>query len=128
MSSGFEGAKGSAQFYWRQEDGEANCGVFHEPRQGHAYSICRAPRYVSEDQWMQDGGFIADAFNVHTETGLTPRQLAEQRAELLEALIRARAELDGCTPIASYKDSALEQANIAIANATQQRNATGGEG
>lgn len=89
MSSRFEGAKGSAQFYWRQEDGEANCGVFHEPRQGHAYSICRAPRYVSEDQWMQDGGFIADAFNVHTETGLTPRQLAEQRAALLEALREA---------------------------------------
>lgn len=29
---------------------------------------------------------IAEAFSVATETGLTPRQLAEQRAELLEAL------------------------------------------
>ena len=27
-----------------------------------------------------------EAFNVHAETGLTPRQLAEQRAELLAAL------------------------------------------
>ncbi len=92
MSSGFEGTKGPAQSYWRQEDGEANCGVFHDPRQGHAYSICRAPRYVSEEQWMQDGGFIADAFNVHRETGLTPRQLAEQRAELLEALVLMERE------------------------------------
>lgn len=29
---------------------------------------------------------VAEMFAVHHETGLTPRQLAEQRAELLEAL------------------------------------------
>ena len=31
---------------------------------------------------------VADAFDVFNETGLTPRQLAEQRNELLEALKR----------------------------------------
>ena len=33
-----------------------------------------------------DARLISQAFNVADETGLTPRQLAEQRAELLEAL------------------------------------------
>lgn len=37
-----------------------------------------------------DAHFIADAYNTHHETGLTPRQLAEQRAGLLEALEAAR--------------------------------------
>lgn len=40
----------------------------------------------SEAQGWADAHLIAEAFNVHHETGLTPRQLAEQRAELLEAL------------------------------------------
>jgi len=30
---------------------------------------------------------MADAFNVYTETGLTPRELAEQRDELMKALV-----------------------------------------
>lgn len=42
-----------------------------------------------------NANLIAEAFNVATETGLTPRQLAEQRAELLEALIKLLAEYKG---------------------------------
>lgn len=37
---------------------------------------------------------IADAFNVATETGLTPRQLLSQRDALREALQRARDDLN----------------------------------
>lgn len=37
-----------------------------------------------------DAKFIAESFNVYHETGLTPRQLADQRAELLEALHEGR--------------------------------------
>lgn len=40
----------------------------------------------SEAQGWADAHLIAEAFNTHHETGLTPRQLAEQRAGLLEAL------------------------------------------
>ena len=34
-----------------------------------------------------------EAFNVHAETGLSPRQLVDQRAELLEACKSAMQEL-----------------------------------
>lgn len=46
-------------------------------------------------------GLIVEAFNIASETGRTPRQLAEDRAALLQALDAAAAELlrmyeDGC--------------------------------
>lgn len=50
------------------------------------------------------------------------RQLAEQRAELLEALNRAQTWVQNSDPHAAKFIAS------AIANATQQRNATGGEG
>lgn len=40
-----------------------------------------------------NANLIADAFNVYGETSLTPRQLAEQRVELLEALRIARSHI-----------------------------------
>ena len=49
------------------------------------------------------------------------RQLAEQRAELLEAL-------QGVVRVADRATDEFDAARAAIANATQQRNATGGEG
>lgn len=60
------------------------------------------------------------------------RQLAEQRAELLglvDAITRGRAHCfiptdDPSRPTFNWD----ERAEVAIANATQQRNATGGEG
>lgn len=60
------------------------------------------------------------------------RQLAEQRAELLEALklfVAHADEIDlgGGDAVATTCES-LQSARAAIANATQQRNATGGEG
>lgn len=50
---------GPWQWYWREEDGEANCGVFHEERKGLARSICRAPRYEQRDQWEHNARLIA---------------------------------------------------------------------
>lgn len=44
------------------------------------------PRNKSEAIAAANARLIAEAGTVHHETGLTPRQLAEQRAELLEAL------------------------------------------
>lgn len=59
-------------------------------------------------------------------TGADLRQLAEQRAELLEALKMARAIGEGVSR--GYLGRFYRVADAAIANATQQRNATGGEG
>lgn len=56
-----EHTPGPWQWYWRTEDGVANCGVFHEPREGMAYSVCRAPQYQTKDQWESDARLIAAA-------------------------------------------------------------------
>lgn len=81
----------------------------------------------------------AGVFEVEVDGGLEPawentsaavRQLAEQRAELLEAL-QWYVENDD-TNIGQqgneFWELGLDRARAAIANATQQRNATGGEG
>ncbi len=41
---------------------------------------------IGREEAKANADFIADAFNVAHETGLTPRQLAEQRKDFLEAL------------------------------------------
>lgn len=40
---------------------------------------------ISEETQRDNAALIAEAFNTATQTGLTPKQLAEQRAELLNA-------------------------------------------
>jgi hypothetical protein len=75
------------QWYWRQEDGEANCGVLYEERPGMAHSVCRAPRYEKEEQWEANAARIVACVNAME--GLTNEQVAELRAsrdELLSAL------------------------------------------
>ena len=52
---------GPWKYSWRQVDGEADCGVFAEPHEGQAYSVCRAPRYQTEEQWDADARLIAAA-------------------------------------------------------------------
>lgn len=47
-----------------------------------------------EEEDYATARLIAEAGTVATETGLTPRQLAEQRAELLEALQNAVGPLE----------------------------------
>lgn len=62
---------------------------------------------------------IAEAFNVAHETGLTSRQLAEQRAELLAAL---KELADASRSYIGYMDAddvdVLERARAAVAKAT----------
>ena len=38
---------------WSVLDGEPYCGVYAELRPGHAYSICRCPRYLTKEQWTE---------------------------------------------------------------------------
>lgn len=65
-------------------------GVFHASDWGYVIQAGTAVRVAASLREGIEGNanadLIAEAFNVATETGLTPRQLAEQRAELLEAL------------------------------------------
>lgn len=59
---------------------------------------------------------IADAFNVTNETGMTPRELQENHAELLGALLRVNQALnDGLTvepqdPIHNYMGKVIQKA------------------
>ena len=54
---------------------------------------------------------IAEAGTVATETGLTPRQLADQRAELLAA---AKAALDNLEPFYSIDYFVIKKLRSAI--------------
>ena len=58
--------------------------------------------------------FIAEAFNVHHETGLSPRELLEQRDNLLEWLDTLTLVV-GLTPIAGNKEALQEAMNGARA-------------
>jgi hypothetical protein len=49
--------------------------------------------YGATPEGQANAALIAEAGTVHHETGLTPRQLAEQRQELLEATRMALVEL-----------------------------------
>lgn len=135
MSKGFEAIKGKLM-----TDSLA-IGYLSEtdttPEQEAAISYLRLRLGESQERcsinvnWS-DGPLTEEAALVQHETGLTPRQLAEQRAELLEALqlfVAHADEIDlgGGDAVATTCES-LQSARTAIANATQQRNATGGKG
>lgn len=50
--------------YWRtDETHHADCGIFSETKPGQAYSVCRAPRYQTKEQWEADSAFILHAVN-----------------------------------------------------------------
>lgn len=72
-----------------------------------------------EEEEQGNAALIAETFNVYHETGLTPYQLADQRAELLEALQkipqRYLDDMDAHTPAAS------ELIRAAIARATGEQ-------
>ena len=65
-------------------------GAFHRYTNGKAQSqvalATMGNAVENEAERDANAALIAEAGTVTTETGLTPRQLAEQRAELLEAL------------------------------------------
>jgi hypothetical protein len=85
---------GPWQWYWRVENGEANCGVFYEEHKGVAYSICRAPRYETAKQWEANARLIVASplLLVSLREALkliTPGSLASEVRERAEATIRA---------------------------------------
>ena len=58
---------------------------------------------------------IAEAFNVANETGYTPSQLADQKAELLEALEHCRngleaTHIEAAKPFIDLADNAIKKA------------------
>jgi len=53
-------------------------------------AICGPAGILSEDQIEANAEFIADAFTVYHETGLTPREILSQRDELSRAVENAR--------------------------------------
>lgn len=50
------------------------------------FPICQIDDRINDGEAEANAEFITEAFNVLHETGLTPRQLQQQRNELLEAL------------------------------------------
>lgn len=107
MSKGFEGTPGP----W-----------FHHPASGYEHSM---GGYISASPdrrelpaicdirghggmpYHENARLIAEAGTVLHETGLTPRQLAEQRAALLEALRYARRFLNADDHDTAYVDAAI---------------------
>ena len=79
------------------------------------------------DAWLEVNNEADVRLHVEAYAEKRSRQLAEQRAELLEALQLAENIILQEVPGEEYPD-AEKIISAAIANATQQRNATGGEG
>lgn len=97
---------------------ERTCSFEIEPADGCLTAIAvvnsMSPGRREQDA-EADAHFIADAFNVHHETGgLTLRELAEQRTELLEALGGCIQHMEWSTP---QGRAAYETAKATIAKA-----------
>lgn len=144
MSSGFEGTPGP---WFARRHGVIVGGAAHQYTNGEAMDqlamACVLAHSTADDPVAERDAntrLIAEAGTVLHETGLTPRQLAEQRAELLEALRLAagtveRDDLDtpiccdgrecGCMGASNRQLFVhdLRALTDRIANATQQRNA-----
>lgn len=69
-----------------------------------------ADQFFTAEELEANAALIAEAFNVANETGLTPRELAGQRAKLLAALKAATTALNQCGI-----HNPAEAANVAIA-------------
>ena len=74
---------------WRTEEGSRNadCGVYFLKREGHAYSICRAPRYSKESEWIPTGKFIAAANPQAITALLSALEAAEAENERLRKAV-----------------------------------------
>lgn len=52
------------KWHWRiGDDGLPDCGIYAEQHPGHAYAICRCPRYLSEKEWAEYAQHICDLHN-----------------------------------------------------------------
>ena len=90
MSSGFEGIGGP----WVAIRTEAPKGWNIEAREG-TYTVAIVRDGNGRPENARHAFVIAEAGTVLHETGLTPRQLADQRAALLEALRKAQGLIAG---------------------------------
>ena len=90
-------------WYWRNEDGKANCGVFWQERKGMAYSVCRAPSYETQEQWEANAHLIAAA------------------PELLEALVALMPDAEANDFGGPDTGARLAAARAAIAKATGEQ-------
>lgn len=83
-------------------------------------AVIRFPYNASSEvceQAKRDAELIAEAFNVREETGLTPRQLVEQRAKMIVAL-EAVDNTDfgcGCCAFDNTGDNAREMTSAILA-------------
>lgn len=76
---------------------------------------------ATDEQQEANAELIAEAFNVTNESGLTPRQLLEQRNELLDALKIAKDKIDLLLlPLDRINNKAYQTISQAIKNATNQ--------
>lgn len=129
MSSGFEGTPGPWAVASRHprrvtHKGKVICTAVLRNQGG-----CTSLRFTKEQQEAEaNARLIAEAGTVLHETGLTPRELAEQRAELLQALEAIVAPAAFAMDSSDRLEAIRDIARAAIAIATQPRNATGGEG
>jgi len=104
-----EHTPGPWAWYWRTNDeGESDCGVFHESRPGHAYSVCRCPRYQERSKWEPDARLIAEA----------PALLEILQIIIANARMQPDASMNGATDIYAVPLDDIEAARAAIAKAT----------
>ena len=85
-----------------------------------AFYIARVYKGIGKDEEQANAKLIAEAGTVANETGFTPRQLAEQKAELLEACKKMQGIQDEhptatCSDIVAAIDWDLIDAAIAAA-------------
>lgn len=72
----------------------------------------------ANDEGFDNANLIAEAGTVANECGLTPRQLLEQRNELLEALELADAVLSGANMDISITERKIKSALLKARNAS----------
>lgn len=73
-------------------------GKFHISNGDYVIATAMGQTPSCETEARAHAEFIAESFTVAHETGLTPRQLAEQRDELLAALHHAREAIEYGAP------------------------------
>ena len=57
----------SAKWKWDwhvDANGHADCGIFAEAIQGHAYAVVRCPRLFTKEQWKMLATYICDLHNL----------------------------------------------------------------
>lgn len=90
----FKGTKGEV-YVFTEGNGQLWISLHH--KEHFIAEVCADdyanPKDVKQtDETRANANLIAEAFNVVNETGYTPRQLAEQNKELLEALKEVSSE------------------------------------